>query len=88
MIEVRRKRKPLNSNLRTRLLREGKWTCRYCGFIARERANEMVRGLGLKIDHYIPVCRGGTDDPSNLVVACNSCNSEKAGKLPFGRFIL
>lgn len=29
------------------------------------------------VDHVVPVARGGTDDPSNLVSACWSCNSSK-----------
>jgi 5-methylcytosine-specific restriction endonuclease McrA len=45
-------------------------TCVYCG--ATEK---------LCIDHLIPVLRGGDNEPDNLVVACKSCNSGKAGRL-------
>lgn len=34
-------------------------------------------GEHLSLDHLIPVSRGGTDDESNLVIACMSCNSKK-----------
>ena len=34
-------------------------------------------------DHYIPLNRGGTNWPSNIVVACHSCNSKKGDKLPY-----
>lgn len=28
-------------------------------------------------DHLIPLSRGGTNDPENVVPACRSCNSRK-----------
>lgn len=39
--------------------------CYYCGSEADT------------IDHRIPICRGGTNLPANLVPACRSCNSRK-----------
>lgn len=39
--------------------------CSYCGKPARER------------DHLLSKRRGGTNDPSNLVPACHSCNASK-----------
>lgn len=33
------------------------------------------------IDHVIPLARGGSNDISNLVPACRSCNSSKQAKL-------
>lgn len=39
--------------------------CRYC------------RCPADTIDHRIPICRGGTNLPANLVPACRSCNSRK-----------
>ena len=40
--------------------------CFYCG-----EAKPLTR------DHIIPLARGGTDDITNLVPACRSCNSRK-----------
>lgn len=46
-------------------------SCRYCG--SKEN---------LSIDHIVPRCQGGGDEPENLVVACRSCNSRKGGRTP------
>lgn len=45
--------------------------CEYCG----------ERSLPLEVDHVRPRTRGGTDDRSNLVAACISCNSQKRAML-------
>src|SRR6266487_856548 len=34
------------------------------------------------IEHSVPLSRGGTNDISNLVVACPTCNLKKGNKLP------
>lgn len=44
------------------LLRD-KNKCTYCGKLATS------------VDHVVPVSRGGTNDPANVVAACRSCNS-------------
>jgi hypothetical protein len=46
--------------------------CAYCG----NRSERMT------IDHVIPLCQGGGNDPENLVVACGGCNSRKGGRTP------
>lgn len=33
------------------------------------------------VDHIVPLTRGGSNEPSNLVLACVSCNSSKHNKL-------
>jgi 5-methylcytosine-specific restriction endonuclease McrA len=35
------------------------------------------------IDHRIPLARGGTNDPSNLVACCPRCNQKKHAKMPW-----
>lgn len=47
--------------------------CYYCG--------EKV-GKTYDVDHVVPLSRGGTNDPDNLVIACASCNRSKSDKLP------
>ena len=45
------------------------WRCDYCGHVLDEKTATR--------DHAIPLSRGGSDDISNIVVACKSCNSKK-----------
>lgn len=44
--------------------------CVYCG---------TESGL-LEIEHIVPVVRGGSDDITNLTLACKTCNSKKRTK--------
>jgi hypothetical protein len=45
--------------------------CEYC------RAPAAASGTSFSIDHIMPSARGGTDDPSNLALACQGCNGSK-----------
>ncbi len=45
------------------------WRCRYCDC--------GLTRTTLTLDHAIPLCRGGSEWPANLVPACLSCNSRK-----------
>lgn len=48
------------------------YRCHYCG-----------TDVGpFEVDHVIPLSRGGTSDPGNLVVACRKCNQSKRDKTP------
>lgn len=51
------------------LSREGR-RCTYCGDTDGPFA----------FDHIFPVSKGGQNDPSNLTVACRTCNSSKGGR--------
>lgn len=59
---------PLRSSVFTR----DDFTCVYCG----------QRGGYLECDHVIPISRGGSNDISNLVTACFTCNRSKRNKTP------
>lgn len=48
-----------------RILKRDNHICHYCG------------GHADSVDHKHPVRFGGTDDESNLVASCRSCNSRK-----------
>lgn len=54
--------------------RFGRERCYYCG-----------RTLSLKaarLDHVVPLSKGGTDNADNLVLCCNACNRSKDCLLP------
>lgn len=61
-------------SIRTRfgVFKRDKFTCRYCG----RTSPEVV----LEVDHIVPVCEGGTDDPINLATSCWECNRGKTGE--------
>jgi 5-methylcytosine-specific restriction endonuclease McrA len=33
-------------------------------------------------DHYVPLAKGGTNHPANIVLACPTCNTSKRHKMP------
>lgn len=49
------------------------YTCQNCG-------KYMPDGVGLHIDHIIPVIKGGKTVESNLQVLCSKCNGRKGGR--------
>lgn len=67
--------------------------CFYCGaagsieWVAPRTVTRWASGVGrigsrvyfvdLQIEHMIPVCRGGTNALTNLVLACEPCNRKK-----------
>ena len=54
------------------------YQCQYCG----RRATELKPRESLTRDHLIPMSRGGTNEWSNVVTACSSCNTRKANRMP------
>lgn len=70
------KRKAIGKSLRFDVFTRDGYTCRYCG-----RQSDTVI---LHVDHVIPVSKGGTNDPENLVTACADCNMGKSNKNPSG----
>lgn len=81
-------RRVLNRNRKARLKNaEGKHTkddiiaqykrqnghCYWCG----KKVGDLYH-----VDHVIPVSRGGSNNPDNLVIACPVCNTSRKNKLP------
>lgn len=64
----------VSKHLRFEIPRRDNFQCRYCGGAAPD--------VALTVDHVIPVALGGTDEASNLVSACQPCNSGKSATPP------
>jgi 5-methylcytosine-specific restriction endonuclease McrA len=69
-----RGRQRRSSSKRNRILARDRHRCQYCG----------TKGtvFDLTIDHIVPVSRGGTTSPENLVAACFACNQRKGDRTP------
>lgn len=74
---------PLPRPVRSLILARDAATCVYCqrkeGQIS---PTEVATDGRMHIDHVIPVSRGGSNDPSNLVCACGVCNRYKGNRTP------
>ena len=55
-------------------MKRDNYTCQICGKF-------MPDGVGLQIDHIVPVAKGGKTIPSNLQVLCSKCNASKRDKI-------
>lgn len=60
------------ADIRGRLEQQGR-RCFYCG-------DEL--GADYHVDHFIALARGGTNDATNIVIACPTCNRRKGAKDP------
>lgn len=60
----------ISRRLRFEILRRDGYTCRYCGAKAPD--------VQLEVDHVIAATLGGSDEPANLVTACEDCNRGKS----------
>lgn len=59
-------------------LRDG-YICHYCGIPLVESVSGYNPN-GASLDHVVAVDNGGTDDLSNLLLACRQCNGLKKTK--------
>ena len=66
-------RKLMTKKLRNEIAERDNYTCQNCG-------KYMPDGVGLHIDHIIPIAKGGKSTPSNLQVLCSKCNGKKSKK--------
>ena len=67
-----KKRKSIPKSVRFSVFSRDGFACRYCG-----ATSEAVK---LVLDHIEPVSKGGSDEPENLVTACEPCNAGKSDK--------
>ena len=67
----KKQRSLMTKELREQIAFRDNYTCQICG-------KYMPDGVGLHIDHIIPVSKGGKSVPSNLRVLCSKCNGRKS----------
>ena len=70
---AKKQRNLMTPELRRQIQQRDDYTCQVCG-------KRMPDGVGLHIDHIVPISKGGKTVPSNLQVLCSVCNGSKAGK--------
>ncbi len=51
------------------IFKRDQFVCRYCG----NRPPHVI----LEVDHVVPVSKGGTDEPENLITTCRDCHRGK-----------
>ena len=72
---------------KARKLRKSQWwltqvnrgVCHYCG--------QKFPPSALTMDHVVPIARGGTSTPGNIVPACKECNRDKKLETPVERIL-
>lgn len=64
---------PRRKKLYTRKRLTGNEVCTYCGV--------KLTAYTATLDHVVPLSRGGSDSPSNLVWCCRKCNRSKGNQL-------
>lgn len=60
------------------LFARDEYQCQFCG----RRHTELRHRECLTRDHLTPISRGGTNEWTNVVTACSSCNTRKGNRLP------
>lgn len=63
-------RKPLSKKVRFEVFKRDGFVCQYCGACPPKAV--------LHVDHIVPVAKGGGNEDTNLVTACDHCNLGKA----------
>ena len=70
---AKNQRRLMTPALRQQIAERDNYTCQICG-------KYMPDGVGLHIDHIVPVSKGGKTVPSNLQVLCSKCNGSKSNR--------
>lgn len=66
------KRKGIRPGVRFNVFNRDRFTCQYCG--------RTPPDVVLELEHVVPVAAGGSNKESNLLTACETCNSGKSTK--------
>lgn len=65
-------RKSMGKKIRFEVFKRDKFTCQYCG----KSAPDVI----LHVDHIMPISKGGEEDITNLITACQDCNLGKGAR--------
>ncbi len=65
-------RKHISKTVRFSVFARDNFTCVYCG--------RQPPSVVLELEHFIPVCQGGTNEETNLKTSCADCNDGKGKK--------
>ena len=68
------KRIPITAKQRNSIFERCEGKCAYC-------AGQLLYNDPWHIDHIVPLAKGGSNDESNLTLACALCNVKKRDKL-------
>jgi DNA-directed RNA polymerase subunit RPC12/RpoP len=63
----------VSKRVRFEIFKRDRFSCQYCGSVPPH--------VVLHVDHIHPVVDGGSNDPDNLVTACDACNLGKGPRL-------
>lgn len=80
---TKRKRHSVSSKTLIRLVTAQQRRCYYCEremFVVKAPRFDRADARATT-EHVVPVSRGGTNDPANIMAACRRCNAEKGGLL-------
>lgn len=68
------KRTDIPDSIKIKVRKAARFRCGYCLF--QQKYSPII----FQIEHYIPISKGGTNDESNLWLACGNCNNAKSDK--------
>lgn len=73
----------LRRSLRNRLASRDGMLCHYCDGEMEMPEGCINGGLFATLEHIVPQSYGGSDDMTNLVLACADCNNARGNDLDF-----
>lgn len=85
MSNGKNKRTAFSAQERRQIAEDNSFRCHYCGDEGSRYGD--ASGESWHIDHKHPISKGGSNDRSNLTLACRSCNLAKSD-IPYEDFIL
>lgn len=65
------------------LIKRYKGRCVYCKEEVVHSAANPFMPMSASCDHFLPLIRGGNNEPANLVLSCFRCNQMKGALNPY-----